>query len=80
MMKLLCRSRDPIFPPFPRSSFFSAGEGSQEIRCGLLFGTIETHVDKELFGFGSRSKVDLIPIVEDDDLGKELTKEIGDTR
>jgi hypothetical protein len=72
LVKLFRRPGHLILKALPGSSFFGAGERGQKVGSGLLFGAIETHVDKELFRFGSRTKVDLVAVVQDDDLSEEL--------
>lgn len=63
LVKLFRRPWHLILEALPGSSFFGAGERGQKVGSGLLFGTIETHVDKELFRLGGRTEVDLVSVV-----------------
>ena len=72
LIELFGRSRNPILEALSRSTLFGAGKRCQKVGSGLLFGTFESHVDKVLFGVSSRSKVDLVSVIKDDDLGEVL--------
>jgi hypothetical protein len=79
LVKLFRRPGHLILEALPGSPFFGAGKRGQKVGSGLLFGAVETHVDKELFRFGGRTKVDLVSVVQDDDLGEELFPDSKDT-
>jgi hypothetical protein len=79
LVKLFRRPGHLILKALPGSPLFGAGERGQKVGSGLLFGAIETHVDKELFRFGSRTEVDLVSVVQDDDLSEELFSDSKDT-
>lgn len=74
LRKLQGRPGHSSLPSCLHSALRWAGQGSEKIGGSLARRAVEAHVGKEVTGLAGRAEVDLLALVQDDDLVKDLSQ------